>query len=67
VAAPGAATSERDRFDLEVEPVAPLDNALRLDPLKTDAAATVVLHPPVPSGSAVMTTRSLEGAADVFS
>jgi hypothetical protein len=63
----GAAAGPRDQLDLEVEPVAPLDYALHLEPLKTDEATNVVPHPLFPLAPRAMTTRSLKGAADVSS
>jgi hypothetical protein len=40
-----AAAGARDQLDLELEQVAPLDQALHLEALKTDEAAKVTLHP----------------------
>jgi hypothetical protein len=61
----GAATGARGQLDIEVEPAAPLDNALHLEPLKANEAANVVLHPLFLPAPQFTTTRSLEGAADV--
>jgi hypothetical protein len=63
----GAATGARDQLDLEVELVSPLDHALYLEALQADEAANVVLHPLFLLAPQFMTTRSLEGAADVSS
>jgi hypothetical protein len=61
----GAATRARDQLDLEVEPVAPLHHPLHLEALQADEAANVIPHPLFPLAPQFMTTRSLEGAADV--
>jgi hypothetical protein len=68
-AAPAARATpgERDQLDLEVEPVAPLDNALHLKALETDEAAKVILHPLLLLAPRSMTTQSLVRAADVSS
>jgi hypothetical protein len=64
-AAPGAAAGTRDQLELEVEPAAHLNDALHLEPLEPDEAANVVVHPLFLLAPQFMTTRSLEGAADV--
>jgi hypothetical protein len=60
-AAAGAAAGTRDQLDLEVEPVAPLNDALHLEPLKADEAANVVLQPLFLLAPQFMTIRSLVG------
>jgi hypothetical protein len=60
-AAARAAAGPRDQLDLEVEPVALLDYALHPEPLETDDAANVVLHPLFLLAPRSMTTRSLKG------
>jgi hypothetical protein len=61
----GAATGTGDQLDLEVEPVAQLNHALHLEPLKPDEAANVVPHPLFLLAPRSMTTQSLVRAADV--
>jgi hypothetical protein len=63
----GAQSSTGDQLDLEVEPVAYLHDALYLEALQADEAANVVPHPLFLPAPQFMTTRSLEGAADVSS
>jgi hypothetical protein len=62
-----AAAGARDQLDLEDEPVAQLNNPRHLEPLKADEATNVVPHPLFLPAPQFMTTRSLEGAANVSS
>jgi hypothetical protein len=64
---PGQAARPRDQLDLEVEPVALLDDALHPEPLQAHEAAKVTLHPLFLLAPRSMTTQSLVRAADVFS
>jgi hypothetical protein len=61
----GAHVGGADQLDLQVEPVGHLDDALHLESIKADEAASVFLHPLFLLAAQFMTTRSLVRAAEV--
>lgn len=61
----GAAAGSRDQLDLEVDPVANLDNALHFDTVQPDETGKVILRPLFLLAPRSMTTQSLQRAADV--